>query len=81
MESLTTALTLLCNLVVVGNTKDEKSKVKMKNSDWEIAELGLEDLKILEHNHNEKSIRLMTGKLRTVISAHIAVMDHTKQVS
>ena len=53
----------------------------LKTSDWDLLQLGLEDLEILEHYHGEKSISIMAGKLRELITMHIAVMGHTKRVS
>ena len=81
MQSLTTALTLLRNLVVGNDNNGLKYRIKVKTSDWDILQLGLEDLQVLENCHSEKSVSLVAGKLRELISTHIAVMNHNKQVS
>ena len=53
----------------------------MKLKDWDTLQLGLEDLEIIEMYHEEKSIGLMAGKLKELITTNIAVMAHNKKVS
>ena len=74
IQSVTTALGLLRNLVVGGNDSGCKY-TNVKTSDWDTLELGLEDLEVLECCHEDKSISVMAGKLRELISVNIAVMD------
>ena len=77
---MTTALGLLRNLVVGGNDPSFRyTNVKLK--DWDTLQLGLEDLEIIEMYHEEKSIGLMAGKLKELITTNIAVMAHNKKVS
>ena len=80
VQSLMTALGLLRNLVVGGNDSGYRyTNVKVK--DWDTLQLGLEDLEVLETYHEEKSISLMAGKLKELISTNIAVMSHNQRVS
>ena len=80
VQSLMTALGLMRNLVVGGNDSGYRyTNVKVK--DWDTLQLGLEDLEVLETYHEEKSISLMAGKLKELISTNIAVMSHNQKVS
>ena len=80
VQSLMTALGLLRNLVVGGNDSGYRyTNVKVK--DWDTLQLGLEDLEVLETYHEEKSISLMAGKLKELISTNLAVMSHNQKVS
>ena len=80
IQSLTTTLGLLRNMVV-GSGDASCKYTKVKTSDWDILQLGLEDLKVIENCHEEKSISFLAGKLRELISTNIAVMDHNKRVN
>ena len=79
VQSLTTALGLLRSLLVGSNDSAFKC-TSIKVSDWELLQLGLEDLEVLEHHHGEKSVSLMAGKLKELISMQAALMGHTKKV-
>jgi hypothetical protein len=65
---------------VGGDNSGFRYTTKVKDSDWDTLQLGLEDLQLLENCHSEKSVSLMAGKLRELISTHIAVMNHNKQI-
>merc|ERR1712150_368109 len=79
IQSLTTTLGLLRNMVV-GSGDASCKYTKVETSDWDILQLGLEDLKVIENCHEEKSISFLAGKLRELISTNIAVMDHNKRI-
>ena len=80
VQSITTALGLLRN-VIIGEKGSGFNQPNVKNGDWELLKLGLEDLEILQNGHGEKNIRSMAGKLRELISAHLMVMEQTNRVS
>ena len=80
VQSITTALGLLRN-VIIGEKGSGFNQPNVKNGDWELLKLGLEDLEILQNGHGEKNIRSMAGKLRELISTHLIVMEQTNRVS
>ena len=80
VQSITTALGLLRN-VIIGEKGSGFKQPNVKNGDWELLKLGLEDLEILQNGHGEKNIRSMAGKLRELISTHLIVMEQTNRVS
>ena len=81
MQSLTTALSLLRNYIVGGNVGFKNGGNRIKVSDWNALQLGIEDLEVLEDIHSDKSVSVVAGRIKQVIATHVAVLGHNKQVN